>query len=89
MPAPVKPFLACQIVTLHQKGFWKSADELGFKANWKTQSVYNFYHRNNGFLPKKSSGRPSKLSKKTQNELVTGVLEDTKTAIFFRKLGQI
>ena len=53
MPAPVKSFLACQIVTLHMEGFSKIADELGLKANSTTQSVYNFYHRNDSFLPKK------------------------------------
>ena len=49
MPAPLKSFLACQIVTLKNAGlsYQKIADELGLKAQSTAQSVYKRYIRNN------------------------------------------
>ena len=68
MPAPLDSFIACRIVTLKKAGFsyQKIADELGLRAKSTAQSVFRRYNKNKSYLPKKSTGRPPKLSEKTQ-----------------------
>ena len=85
MPAPLNSFIACQIVTLKKAGFsyQKIADELGLKAKSTTQSVFRRYNKNKRtkvIYQKKSTGRPPKLSEKTQRKLVN-VLKDPKTTL--------
>ena len=82
MPAPLNSFLACQIVTLKNAGlsYQKIVDELSLKAKSTAQSVYKRYIRNNSYLPKKSTGRPPKLSKKNE-KMVRDLLEDPKTSL--------
>ena len=66
MPVPLDSFITCQIVTLKKAGFsyQKIADELGFKAKSTAQSGFRRYNKNKSYLPKKSTGRPPKYSKK-------------------------
>ena len=80
MPTPLNSFLACQIVTLKNAGlsYQKIAEELGLKAKSTAQSVYKCYIRKNCYVPKKSTGRPPKLSEKTEKKLVRDVLKDPK-----------
>ena len=70
MPAPLDSFIASQIVTLKEAGVsdQKIADNLGLKAKSTAQSVFRRYNKNKSYLPKKSTGRPPKLSKKTQKK---------------------
>ena len=77
MPAPLNSFLAYQIYTLKNAGlsYRKNADELGLKAKSTAQSVYERYIRNNSYLPKKSTGRPPKLSKKNREKIGEGCIE--------------
>ena len=83
MPAPLNSFLACQIVTLKNAGLscQKIADKIGLKVKSTAQSVYERYNRNNSYLPKKSTGRPTTLSETTGKTLVTDVLKDPKTSL--------
>ena len=83
MPAPLDSFIACQIVTLKKAGFsyQKIADELGLKAKSTAQSVFRRYNKNKSYLPKKSTGRPPKLSEKIQRKLVKDVLKDPTTTL--------
>ena len=83
MPAPLNHFLDCQIVTLKNTGlpYHQNADELGLKAKSTAQSVYKRYIRNKSYLPKQSTGRPLKLSAKTENKLVRDVLKDPKRSL--------
>ena len=77
MPAPLNSFLACQIATLKNTSlsYQKIADELGLKAKSAAQSVYKRYIRNNSYLPKKSTGRPPKLSEKNLEKIGEGCIE--------------
>ena len=61
--------------------YQKIAGELGLKAKSTAQSVYKRSIRNNSYLPKKSTGRPPKLSEKTEKKLVRDVLKDPKTSL--------
>ena len=83
MPAPLDSLIACQIVTLKKAGFsyQKIADELCLKAKSTARSVFERYNKNKSYLPKKSTGRPPKLSEKTQRKLVKDVLKDPKTTL--------
>ena len=83
MPAPLDSFIACQIVTLKKAGFsyQKIANELGLKAKSTAQSVFRRYSKNKRYVPKKSTGRPPKLSEKTLKKMVKDVLKDPKTSL--------
>ena len=83
MPEPLDSFISCQIVTLKTAGFsyQKIADELGLKAKSTAQSVFRRYNKNKNNLPKKSTGRPPKLSEKTQRKLVKDVFKYPKTTL--------
>ena len=83
MPAPLDSFIACQIVTLKEAGFsyQKIADELGLKAKSTAHSNFRRYNKNKFFNQKNPTGRPPKLSEKTQRKLVKDVLKDPKTTL--------
>ena len=79
----IRFFYCWSNVTLKKAGFsyQKVADELGLKAKPTAQSVFRRYNKNKSYLPKKSTGPPPKLSRKTQRKLVKDVLKDHKTTL--------
>ena len=83
MVKPLCSYTVCQVVTLRDDGFsWsKIQKQLKLKSRSSAQYAYNRYLKNNSFEAQKSSGRPPKLSKKSQKKLVADVLKDTKTSL--------
>ena len=76
-------YTVCQVVTLRDVGFsWsKLQKQLKIKSRFSAQYAYNRYLKNNSFEAQKSSGRPPKLSKKSEKKLDADVLEDSKTSL--------
>ena len=82
MVKPLCSYTVCQVVTLRDVGFsWsKIKKQLKLKSRSSAMYAYNRYLKNNSFEAQKSSGRPPKLSKKSEKKLVADVLKDPKTS---------
>ena len=76
-------YTVCQVVTLRDVEFSlsKIQKQLKLKSRSSAQYAYNCYLKNNSFEAQKSSGRPPKLSKKSEKKLVADVLKDSKTSL--------
>ena len=83
MVKPLCSYTVCQVVTLRDVGFsWsKIQKQPKLKSRSSAQYAYNRYLKNNSFEAQKLSGRPPKLSKKSEKKLVADVLEDPKTSL--------
>ena len=83
MVKPLCSFTFCQVVTPRDVGFlWsKTQKQLNLKSRSNAQYAYKRYLKNNSFEAQKSSGRPHKLSNKSEKKLVADVLKDPKTLL--------
>ena len=83
MVKPLCSYTVCQVVTLRDVGFsWsKIQKQLKLKSRSSAEHAYSRYLKNNSFEAQKSSGRPPKLSKKSEKKLVADVLKDPKTSL--------
>ena len=82
MVKPLCSYTVCQVVTLREGFSWsKIQKQLKLKSRSRAQYAYNRYLKNNSFEAQKSSGRPPKLSKKSEKKLVADVLKDPKTSL--------
>lgn len=80
---PLNQFLVCQIVTLRQMGysFGKIQKSLNLASRQTAHSAYKRYLRTGCFAPKKSTGRPKKLTEKEERKFVSDVLKEPKKSI--------